>query len=126
MFFFSGLEGDFKMSKKITRAGLSLLVAVSATFGMAAAASAGDHKSTTTGAESISVSTTISSKDTAGDGNWTRANWNSASGEGGINNKSGSGTTASGNTGKDITAVQACRSNPGLTGMSCGTWNNKS
>lgn len=88
------------------------------------AAIAGDHASGVTGSVARSSGTTIYSDDTADDDQWTRANWNArGGGEGGINNESGPNTTASTNTGHEITAVQACRSES-YRPMFCSNWNN--
>lgn len=93
--------------------------------GAANVAIADDHASGVTGSVAKSSGTTITSEDNADDGSWTRANWNSAGGgEGGVSNKSGPNTTVSEDTGENITAVQACRSELPPRAMTCSGWNN--
>jgi hypothetical protein len=103
-----------------------IAVAITASLGIGTAgtAIAASHGASTTGSLAWSSSTSIiKNKDTAADGDWSRSNWNSASGSGGISNQSGYNATVQRNTGKDITAVQACRSRNALP-MVCSGWNN--
>ena len=81
------------------------------------------HSASVTGSSAWSKTTWIYNKDTARDSHASRSNWNSGSGSGGMDNSSGYGATASKNTGKDITAVQACTYRT-LQPMDCSSWNN--
>jgi len=97
-----------------------MLAAGLATTGVAWAQS---HSASITGSSAWSSTTWVYNKDTASDSQWTRSNWNSASGSGGLSNTGGNGVTSYKNTGKDITAVQACKSQT-LQPMACSSWNN--
>ena len=90
--------------------------------GTTAVAYAQDHGASITGSNTFSMSKTIYVQDTASDSQWVRGEWNSASGSGGLNNKSGASTTVSKATGVDITAVRSCKSQT-LHPLTCSSWN---
>lgn len=112
---------SFKMRASRVVIGTAVFAALS--LGATGAAFAESHGASLTGAQAWSSGSKIYIKDTGDDSQWVRANWNSATGSGGLSNQSGYNTVASQSGTKVITAVQACKSRTALP-MTCSGWNN--
>lgn len=90
---------------------------------VATAAHATAHRSEHGADVAQSVNSQVTIYDNECDAQWVRANYYRTGGySGGINNKSGCGTSASLNAGGVVTAIQACESRTALP-MSCSEYN---
>lgn len=112
------------MGRTIVRRVVCAAAMTVALTGSSMAAHATVHRSDHGEDVAQSVDSLVRMYDNECDGHWTRANYNTSVGSGGINNKSGCNTSAGLNASAVVTAVQACESQT-LLPMSCSTWNNK-
>ena len=110
------------MAHSILRRAATFSVGVLMLTSGAAAAHATVHRSDHLGAVAQSVDSQIYIYDYQCDGQWTRANYNTSVGAGGISNQSGCNTNANKSAGAVITAVQACESRTALP-LDCSGWN---